>query len=171
MQPWATLLVHGIMKLNPQPKPTSWTQEKGTYLIRAAQKWSKEQYRLCLEEPFYNELEKLGFNFSICNSLTNLPFGQIIGSVEVSSCNIINVIISKSKCESVKYPWIYLKDHKGYPIAKYIYEPELSFGNYRDGHYAWICENPRILKSPIPYKGGQGYYPNFKGDKSKLIFL
>jgi activating signal cointegrator 1 len=156
-QPWATLLVHGIKKIETRPKPTTWTKEKGIYLIHAAQKWSKEQYRLCLKEPFYNELEKLGYNFSIVNSLTNIPLGKIIGSIEVTECcKIYNP-------EHFILPYIFPKGN--------INGSELHFGDYRDGRYAWLCENSHILKDPIPYKGGQGYYQNFKGDKSQLIFL
>lgn len=159
MQPWASLLVHGVKKIETRPKPTSWTKEKGVYLIHAAQKWTMEQEDICLTEPFKSELEKLGYE----PLYYSMSLGQIIGSIEVKEvCSI-----AKNHDNSVLY---FSVDNC---LAKWVNvkSPELSFGDYRDGRYAWLCENPRILKYPISYKGGQGYYQNFKGDKSQLIFL
>ena len=51
-QPWATLLVHGIKKIETRPKATTWTKEKGIYLIHAAQRWDRQQYEICIQEPF-----------------------------------------------------------------------------------------------------------------------
>jgi len=162
MQPWATLLVHGVKKIETQPKPTTWTVEKGVYLIHAASKWTKEQENICCYDPFFTELCKLGY-YTRIDSKTRFtfPLGQIIGAIEVKECFEIH---NNTLPAHIHIP--HLPDD-----LIYIQEPELSFGNYEHGRSAWLCENPRILKSPIPYKGGQGYYQNFKGDKSQLIFL
>ena len=171
-QPWATLLVYGIKKIETRPKPTSWTAQKGTYLIHAAQKWSKEQAEICLHEPFKSELIKLGFlheyhneNFGYKGYSFSFPMGAIIGSVEVEKC----CTIYASDHELQKYPWIYLT---GFLEGKsiHIHNPELDYGNYESGRSAWICKNPRLI-NPIPYKGGQGYYQNFKGDINQIEYL
>ena len=94
-------------------------------------------------------------------------FGHIIGAVDVKKCVPIIEIGGKP----------FLDDDQPYSNSKMfmvsprtIYEPELSFGDYRAGRYAWILKNPRILKTPIPYKGQQGYYTPFKGEISQLKF-
>jgi len=156
-QPWATLLVYGIKKIETRPKPTSWTAEKGTYLIHAAQKWTKEQEDICLTEPFKSELDKLGY----APLYNRLPLGCIIGAVNVLGCHKITY------CNSDDFVNEYAKIETG----KIINEPELSFGDYRAGRYAWLCENHRVLKTPIPYKGGQGYYQKFNGDDSLIEYL
>jgi hypothetical protein len=66
-QPWATLYAHGIKKIETRPSPTSY---RGTYLIHAAKKWSKEQMTICQQEPFKSELIKLGF----LHELKDQPF-------------------------------------------------------------------------------------------------
>lgn len=155
-QPWATLLVHGIKKIETRPKPTNWTCEKGTYLIHAAKRWTKEQTDICVGYPFADELLELGYEFYKGHAL-GLPLGCIIGSIEVKECLQITHITEHL-------------DHFAININLIISRDEYNFGYYNQGRYAWICKNPKVLKTPIPYKGSQGYYADFKGDESKLIF-
>lgn len=172
-QPWASLLVHGVKKIETRPKPTNWTSKKGAYSIHSASKWSKEQANICLQEPFKSILSDLGLLFWLDKvpalGYTFLfPLGQIIGSIEVTECCMIN---SKSYWKQVKLS----EKESVFAEAKFsqikVNEPELSFGNYESGRYAWLTQNPRILKTPIPYKGGQGYYVPFNGDTNQLIFI
>jgi hypothetical protein len=164
-QPWATLLVHGIKKIETRPKATNWTIEKGSYLIHAASKWDKWQQKLCLDEPFYSELRKVWHYWYNCSidelKYPNLPIGQIIGSIDITECQ--QIIYNNSD----DFKTIYAKLQDG----TIINDPEESFGDYTPGRYAWLTQNPRILKTPIPYKNGQGYYQNFKGDVNQLIFI
>jgi activating signal cointegrator 1 len=163
-QPWATLLIYWIKKLETRPSPTSWTAEKGTYLIHAASKWSRGQDRICMCNPFADELYKLGYKSTTNNF--GLSLGQIIGSIEVTECRKIVSIGEK--------PFIDKDAIDNGKLAMFGLDPidrnEESFGDYREGRYAWLTQNPRILKTPIPYKGGQGYYQNFKGDIEDLVF-
>jgi hypothetical protein len=162
-------LVHRIKKLETRPKPTKWTKEKGIYLIHAAQKWTKEQERICLSDPFYIPLLDAGFikwhsgpgHWKPEREIL-LPLGSIIGSIEVDECHLI-------QCTTSEKPKPFYLDKTANFIE--IEQPELSFGDYRPGRYAWICQNPKVLKTPIPYKGGQGYYQNFKGDMNELILV
>lgn len=176
-EPWATLLVNGIKKIETRPSKTNWVIDendifgnkiRGTYLIHSAKRWTKKQSDICLSEPFKSELQKLGIinyksytDLTPCINFNKLNFGHIIGSIDVVECEKIYVDCFDS---------IFL-EYKDQEYNKYIYEPELSFGDYTTGRYAWICKNPGILRKPIPYKGGQGYYVNFKGDINKLEFL
>ena len=68
LQPWAELVVCGAK----QWETRSWsTKYRGTLLIHASQKFTKQQRELCLQEPF--------------RSAINLPlsFGVIIGMVDL----------------------------------------------------------------------------------------
>lgn len=166
-QPWSSLLVHGVKKIETRPAPTSWTQEKGTYLIHAASKWSKEQAEICIREPFKSALEKLGCLHHYDNEETgykgysfSFPMGAIIGAVEVANCSPI--ALTKGGTPFLTDPLLY---------SGFILNPEWAFGDYREGRYGWECQNQRLLKTPIPYKGGHGYYQKYKGDESKLIFV
>jgi hypothetical protein len=165
-EPWASLVVAGIKKIETRPSPTNWTIEKGTYLIHAAKKWTKDQQMLCMNEPFHCALAGLQESSIIGQEFA---LGYIIGSVDVIECCLITTLandinIWPNKNESFNV--FNLQKYDGIRVT----EPELSFGNYREGRYAWILSNPRILVNPILYKGGQGYYQNFKGDVNRLIF-
>lgn len=152
-QPWATLLVSGIKKNETRQAPTSWTQEKGVYLIHAAKKWTREQERICQTEPFRTALAvTLGLK-----KFSELPLGAIIGAVEVEECCNIHEA-------SFEVPWLESKTYR--PLNS----TEIMFGDYTDERCAWICKNAKVLQNPIPYKNGQGYYQRYKGDESLLIF-
>jgi hypothetical protein len=169
-EPWASLLVHGIKKIETRPKPTTWTIEKGSYLIHAAKRFTREQDRLCT----YNEHFRDALN-EVTNCIKigvpywehHFNFGYIIGAVDVVKCVPIIEIGGKP----------FLDDDQPYSNSKMfmvslksINEPELSFGDYREGRYAWILRNAKVLETPIPYKGQQGYYAPFKGDINQLKF-
>lgn len=168
-EPWATLVVHGIKKIETRPKPTTWTVEKGSYLIHAAKKWAGEQNEIC---TYFSSLLKSEYITDQIAEVISIfehdkfALGHIIGAVDVVEC--IKIISIGDK------PFLDFEFDKSHSnvgvILKEIKEPELSFGDYKKGRYAWILKNPRILKTPIPYKGGQGYYQNYKGDVNQLKF-
>ena len=166
-EPWATLVVHGIKKIETRPKPTSWTVEKdifdgvtkGTYLIHAAQKWTKVQRDLCNCEPFISSLNSIVKDETTLEQLLNI--GHIIGSVEVKECLKIESDLKRVATAHIRY--------ENQPFAC-VSGDEYHFGDYTPGRSAWILQNPQVLKTPIPYKGGQGYYQRFKGDVNQLKF-
>lgn len=163
-QPWASLLVYGAKKIETRPKPTTWTAEKGTYLIHAASKWDYGFASMCLHHIFQSELVKIGLleDKEYCDLREiKLPLGQIIGAIEVTECQ---KIIYNNSDDFVN---TYAKLESGIIVK----EPEEFLGDYRPGRYAWLTQNPRILKNPIPYKGGQGYYVPFNGNVNDLQFL
>lgn len=169
-EPWATLLVHRIKKIETRPKPTSWTFEKGSYLIHSAKKWTKYQRDICLSEPFKSELQYIDVLEHRYSEIYNyyFNFGHIIGAVDVVECE--KIINNNNSLLKLKPHYFNGLNKEFRPNMVYIQEPELSFGDYRDGRYAWICDNFRLLEKPIPYKGGQGYYVPFKGDVNRLKF-
>jgi len=44
-------------------------------------------------------------------------------------------------------------------IREKLSADELFFGDYDDGRYAWRLENVRALRTPIPIRGWQGFFP------------
>ena len=152
-EPWATLLVHGIKKIETRPKPTTWTIEKGSYLIHSAKKWTREQRELIHDDIFRISLSQ-------CDKkiwLHGFNFGHIIGAVDVVECIQITYITEKLENFIISLDTI-------------VSRKEYGMGNYNIGRYMWMTENHRILETPIPYKGGQGYYQDFKGDVNQLKF-
>ena len=177
-QPWATLLAHGIKKNETRPKSTTHTFEKGSYLIHAAKKWTKQQNDLCLTEPFKSNLENLGYpaslesHYASVNGLDGIvfPLGQIIGSFEVKEC--LYVHNREYDFDSLELKGAYLAELISNKISNLIIRnPELKFGDYSFGRSIWIGQNHRVLKNPIPYKGSQGYYAKFKGNINDLKFM
>ena len=158
-QPWATLFAYGIKQMETRPKSTSFG---GTYLIHSAKQFNKSQKDKCEEKYFAEALHSLGIE-----DIKKLPVGAIIGAYDHIQCIKIPIfpeIISRT------YSYPENSKMKDLDIIVPPNYPELAFGDYTPGRYVWTGDNHRVLKEPIPYKNGQGYYLPFKGDESKLIF-
>lgn len=140
-QPWATLFAFGLKKNETRPKPTSY---KGTYLIHAASQMNRLSKEICNEEYFSEALESLGIK-----SYKDLPCGAIIGAYD------------HKLCLQVKK---YGGNRQGTWNVANISLEEYAFGNYSENRFVWFGENHRALEVPVPYKNGQGYYLNYKGD-------
>jgi hypothetical protein len=91
----------------------------------------------------------------------NLPLSAIIGAVDIEDC----IPIERSH-NGINLLCLFYKGNN----MGFLSEKEMAFGDYRNGRFAWIGKNHRVLVDPISYKNGQGYYQNFKGDESKLMF-
>ncbi len=104
------------------------TSYRGVLGIHAAKYWPKENQELCREEPFRSALAKAG----------QLPLGALIGTVELVMCVPTEVF-------------------SGFTPVK-IEEPELSFGDYSPGRFAWLNGNPVQFTLPIAYRGSQGFF-------------
>ena len=163
-QPYATLLAYGIKMNETRPKATKHIGEDCIYLIHAAKKFDKFQNDICKTEPFQTELRKIGIYTHLRDLKTQFPLGQIIGAFEVEGC-----------CESIKqegsFSYYFNKNRNGVDCPHVIDDKEEKFGDYSEGRSIWIGKNHRVLKTPILYKGSQGYYPNFKGDIKDLVFI
>ena len=151
-QPWATLLAHGIKQIETRPKPTT---HKGLYLIHAAKKWTPAQIAICSKEPFYHSLQLIGLEKKPWDIM--FPLGCIVGSFYVDECFKIKQDLGIDNVLG-KIPII---ASNGNLIISF---DEYSYGNFGLDRFAWIGIKHKVLKKPIPYKGGQGYYRNFNGD-------
>ena len=135
-QPWASLVVTGKKHIETR----SWrTDCWGPLLIHASKTLD-----------FLSDLSPLFASGYF--KVSDLPYGAIIGKVELVGCFPIQV-----KPYQV---WIF-----GYPshMPSYVVrippdEPELSFGDYTPGRWAWLFENPVWFETPIPYRGQRGLF-------------
>lgn len=172
-QPYASLLAHGIKRNETRPKPTSHTFEKGIYLIHASKKWTKEQNDFC--DNYFEILNSIGIRKnkyakgvggSSGTFHWNFNLGAIIGSFEVKECR--DVVGYDTDILTMEHFKILNKDDDDIEIS--FNDIELKFGDYSLHRSIWMGQNHRVLENPIPYKGGQGYYQNFKGNINDLKF-
>ena len=135
-QPWASLVVSGAKEYETR----SWyTAYRGPLLIHAAKRLVKEELRhygsLFMEDlDIFRrpELEKLTLNCLI----KNMPFGAIIGSVNLVEVQSTDYLHSKKR----------------------ISDKEFARGNYAFGRFGWRLQYPEKFEPPIPYKGSQGFF-------------
>ncbi|MDP4158206.1 MAG: ASCH domain-containing protein [Bacillota bacterium] len=103
----------------------SWaTKYRGPLAIHASKGFPKLLRELCNTQPFKAILSKAGFDSD------KLPLGKII-----ATCNLVDCIkMTPEFIQTVK-------------------SPELDFGVYAVGRYAWILEDVKQLEKQIPAKG------------------
>lgn len=125
LQPWASLTVMGLKKLETR----SWsTKHRGELLIHAST--GKSGALLASDPPFSKYI----------NKFSKLPFGAIIGKVIlVDIIKVEYLPLSTSAINSLTME-------------------ERAFGDYNNGRYVWILEEPELFKEPIPIKGALGLW-------------
>lgn len=108
LQPWATLLVRGQKLVETRSFRTHY---RGPIFIHASgalnKRYKESQMTPTLQcfEPFFVDLVKPDA----------LPFGKIIGMVNIATCVPTEV------------------------LKKHLPDQELAFGDYSDGRWAWQC--------------------------------
>lgn len=135
IQPWALLLAAGAKRYETR----SWaTNHRGPLLIVASNKWTAPLNALCHGEPYRSALEAAGVDFSGDwgqRPPAGLDVGKIIGLVTLTDCLTV---------QSIR-----LTDAAA---------PEITFGDWSPGRFAWRCETPVRFAEPIPWKGHLGVY-------------
>ena len=128
-QPWASLVAQGAKRIETR----SWaTPYRGWIAIHAAKAFPRECQRLLEVEPFLTALN--------CPP-DELRRGAILAVVRLRGC---------FQCG---------KDQGGHGVPGLVLPPvapELSFGDYSPGRYAWVFDDLRPLGRPIPCKGALG---------------
>jgi activating signal cointegrator 1 len=108
----------------------SWkTHYRGPLAIHASGRFPIAARGLCNKEPFKSALLAAGFR---CG--TELPIGKLLGTVVLADC-------------------LRVED-----VAPMLAHPELSFGDYSPGRWAWELRAPTPLVSPVVLKGKLGLY-------------
>ena len=125
LQPWASLTVMGLKKLETR----SWsTKHRGDLLIHASM--GQSGALLAPEPPFSKYI----------TDFSKLPFGAIIGKVQLT-----DVI----KVESL---------HMSDAVINQLTMEERAFGDYSNGRYVWVLEEPSLFSKPIYMKGTLGLW-------------
>lgn len=108
----------------------SWrTEHRGPVAIHAAKAFPRNAIELCFEQPFGRVLFAAGIK-----TPADLPRGMVIATVTLR------------RVERVE------------SIRDLISDQEDAFGNYDDGRYAWVFENPILLPEPVPVRGALGLW-------------
>ncbi len=153
-QPWATLVAIGAKRIETRSWQSSY---RGPLAIHAAKGFPRECRELCLTEPFRSALRDAGYDVPdnrpmIMNKI--LPLGCI-----VATCELTGVYSTNSRIFSFASSDIFISSETGISVGAHELfrlppaEPELSFGDYSPGRYAWVLGNIKPLAVPIPAKG------------------
>lgn len=143
-QPWASLIVHGIKDIENR----TWACPKkyiGQRVLIHASGSHGKKFKVNLT----NEQIKVAFaTIAEGCMLGNLPFGSIIGSVQIVDCTFNHSSIWAEKSKGVS-PGGHVTDEK---------EPII---------YNWVLANPILFKEPIPAKGKLSFwdYPNIDSEE------
>jgi len=104
----------------------SWyTPYRGPLGIHASKGFPRWARALCSEEPYKSALAQAGIY-----SYRDLPLGVLLAKGDLTDCLEIN-------------PYGFIKPP----------EPELSFGDYSTGRFAWLLADMEPLPEPVLWKG------------------
>lgn len=150
-QPWASLCVLPSLSdpdVAVKPYETRhWpTNYRGTLLIHAAKKWGVLQRDLCFQSPFRFAIEQgRAFRYEGHQQIRTMDLGCIVGMVELVKCYKMipaNVPMGEATGGDIIFPT----------------GDALAFGDFSIGRYAWKLAKPRMFKTPIQFKGAQGFF-------------
>jgi hypothetical protein len=131
LQPWASLTVMGLKKLETR----SWsTKHRGELLIHASM--GQSGALLAQEPPFLKYI----------TDFSKLPFGAIIGKVQLT--------------DIIKVQSLHMSD----AVINQLTMEERAFGDYSNGRYVWVLEEPELFSKPVKMKGTLGLW-NFELEK------
>lgn len=153
-QPWATLVAIGVKKIETRSWATTYC---GPLAIHAAKKFPEDAQHLCFQVPFRQFLvERYSFmaRGEIYFGKHEFPLGCVVATCELVDCIKIERFGPSYSFKHVQDEtgmWHHTMTEAPIPPA----EPELSFGNYTPGRYAWILSDVKPLPEPVPAKGAQ----------------
>lgn len=132
LQPHASLIAIGAKGLETR----SWsTPYRGPLAIHASKRLEGEQGKLCIREPFFSVLTEAGFKVGWYVVDPERVYAKLPTGVIIATCNLVDCI--KMTPEFINK----------------VQRPELDFGKYVIGHYAWVLEDVKQLEFPVPAKG------------------
>jgi len=162
-QPWATLVVLGLKRIETRSWATSYRGELGIHAAKGLGPVGgmRGLLELLSTEPFWSVLReafKVGALYpGDAETIANeLPFGAILGQVDLIDC-----VQTWPSWASVD-PW-FTGQRQGRQWHVPPPGPERSFGDYTPGRFAWLLDEPRALAEPIPCKGALGLW-NYAGE-------
>lgn len=143
-QPWPMAVVLGKKRIVTR----GWkTMYRGPLLIHAAKRKVHWEILDTLNYWYWTEaLKEIGGMFGANLDYENyLPFGAIVGKVDLVACKRVEDLTIERKRVYGKSP---LEDD---------FTEEL-LGDFSPGRFGWVFENPVRFKEPIPYRGAQGLF-------------
>lgn len=132
-QPWATLIAIGAKRIETR----SWyTDYRGKLAIHSAKSFPSWARSFAMSPAVCDAMRPymLGRGWK----LTHYPLGKIVAIVDLT--NVKRIVIPGT---------IYLPDFQCPPPG----EPELHFGDYSPGRFAWFMDEICALQEPIPARG------------------
>lgn len=142
-QPWASLVAMGEKMIETR----SWsTRYRGELAIHASKRFSPEEQKFCNREPFRSALVAN----NVCRIERDLPLGMVIAVCKLVDCVRIPEVGRMTRAISN----ICNEDFILIPPPT----PELEFGDYAPGRWAWILDEVEILPEPISAKGMLGLW-------------
>ncbi len=140
IQPWATLIAIGAKHIETRPWSTAY---RGRLAIHAGLSTryidpNGPEY-ICTEEPFYSAL----MNAIKFSDQELMPLGCVIATCELVACISIQNVATRVR---------------GVCIPPVEQDPELSFGDYTPGRFAWLLEDIELLPRPVPARGSLGLW-------------
>jgi activating signal cointegrator 1 len=147
-QPWATAIALSSKHIETRSWPTKY---RGALAIHAAKRCVKSElihissiwtWRGALNDVFKDQPR---------NALWDvLPFGAIVAVCELSDCRPTDSF-SQAELHTLR------TKEGGYDTWAHDWTENM-MGNFGLGRYGWVLKNVRALKTPIPWRGGQGFF-------------
>lgn len=133
-QPWASLMAIGAKTIETRHWPTHY---RGLLAIHAAKRKVWHELESYIHKPIFQKalwpvLPEPWGNSTLINSL---PFGAIVGVVEVFDCQPTERLV-----------------HTALPPE------EIEFGNWGINRFGWLTRNARKCREPIFCYGRQGFW-------------
>jgi hypothetical protein len=139
-QPWASLIVAGVKLYETRHWEVRW---RGPIAIHAPKHWDLEQREITAE--FWTEWRVA---LRAARMPLTPPRGVIVGTAELTDCQVIG------EAEDERGSYVTLNDRR----ADLVSARELDFGNWSPGRFAWRLQRPVMFKTPIPFRGAQGFF-------------
>jgi hypothetical protein len=154
LQPHASLIAVGAKRYETR----SWkTNYRGPIAIHAGKNrdsWYGDCDKAYLR-AVYDALKPVFYPDMMCNQQDlwdAAPYGAIIAIAELVECWKIEGLWERDSIEHKPYANISLNN--GAPFRT-LREPEILFGDYKPGRYAWELSNVCALPEPLPCRGRQ----------------
>lgn len=128
-------------------KALSLTQPWATLIALKAKRVETRSWSTHFRGPVAIHAAK-GFPASARDLCWTLPFGDALGDLTPSKLPV-GAIVATAYIDGCRFT----ED-----VARQLDEPELSFGDYSPGRFAWFLSSIIALDKPIPCKGALGLW-------------
>ena len=129
-QPYAYAIVAGLKGYETRPRRTN---IRGRVAVHAGRLDVVHATKRLSNGEFWKLMEAIG-------GKTELPFGAVVGTVEIVDCLPVEEIIHT------------------------LTERERALGDYSPGRFAWVLKNPVMFSAPVTASGKQGWW-NWGGNE------